>query len=119
MFEFLKIRKQNEFLRRKIAKVIHENMQLRAKIKRLEYANEISAKAKWKGCEIIESEMYQRCLHGSEYTMKWCEGQIKKSILHHLAEIITPYIEFSTQVADEKHNMMFGRVTISMKEVEK
>ena len=114
MFERGRIKRlseANERLRGMLSKLVLENKRLKNQIR----AMELSGKAV--SVEIYGSEMYQRNLIGSEYTKKWCEGQIKREISRYIMEEFGSEIEYSNQIVDDKHAMMTGKMTISVKEV--
>ena len=109
---FKRLRQQNERLRTALSKQLLENERLKTQIKAYELAN----KAEF--IEIYGSEMYQRSLLGSEYTKKWCEGQIQKEIGKYIMDNFGEKISYSNQIADDKHAMMTGKILIAVKEVE-
>lgn len=122
MFERRKIERleqQNEKLRALVSKQLLENKRLKLQIKAYELSaqlNDMLGEPEF--VEIYGSEMYQRSLVGSEYTKQWCEGQIKKEISRHIMEKYGDRIEYTNQIVDDKHAIMTGKMTISVKEVE-
>ncbi len=106
------LRQQNERLRGLVTNLTLKNIHLETRIK----AYELSKNAP--SVDIYGVEMYQRSLIGSEYTKQWCEGQIRKEISRHIMEKYGDRIEYTNQIVDDKHAIMTGKMTISVKEVE-
>ena len=119
MFERRKIKRlseANERLRSMLSKLILENKRLKNQIKAYELSEQLrEAMGEPEFVEIYGSEMYQRNLIGSEYTRKWCEGQIQKEISRYIMEEFGKDIVYSNQIVDDKHAMMTGKMTIAVR----